>query len=506
MTRVISSLLSTILLAVSAVTGADCQPILLKPGASIVAPNTAVSVQLVRQGENRLLNLAFRKGLSAEGTTKVWKVSEGDIKAIQAAIEADHAVARSMFEVLWVQEDGKPADSASFAIGSERAVDVCFAGQTAVVAAPVVIPPGGKPPTGNPPENNPPAGNPPQGNPPGNNLPAANPPGANPVPNNAQKVASVSLEVCTEASKKWINEELKKQKGNGGFSAVVFDPLGNLCYWYPPRGGTEGDPIFVGVVAQKDWILDLSAPSFSPCALEPEEFAIKVGDTSVFNNPAFQAQGASKDQQYQVRSFPAQICFSPVVQVEIASRVLNPPDPLKTYKGTYTVNQAKRYRGGLQLGVLFTDLHDNGFEVRQVGGQSVAFDTGPVDNGPEWVASLVVYGLPHYLTALGTKTPYAGRDILHDQSLADRLGLLISVGIEHPGDRFGAGLSFELVAGLNVAGVYEWAKVDRLVGLSDQDPFSGTTADLPVRETWESGFTWALSLDLRYVTALFQHK
>ncbi len=113
--------------------------------------------------------------------------------------------------------------------------------------------------------------------------------------------------------------------------------------------------------------------------------------------------------------------------------------------------------------MVFTDLHDQTFGLRPDGtGQNLIFNEGPIDDGPRYFASLVVYGILHYLGTLGGGN-YPGRDIVNDNSIVDRLGAVMGVGAA----------------------------------------FAGTADEIPLKKRWENDFTFGFSIDMRYVADLF---
>lgn len=128
-----------------------------------------------------------------------------------------------------------------------------------------------------------------------------------------------------------------------------------------------------------------------------------------------------------------------------------------------------------------------------------------VDNsrGPEYVASLVVYGIPHYLRTLTGNSRYSGRDIVKENTLADRISLFMAFGLSDPQDTLGVGLSFELASGFDLTVTQLYRHIDELGGLSVGDPFSGGTGEMPTVRTWEDEVAIGLSIDGRYLAKFF---
>jgi hypothetical protein len=109
------------------------------------------------------------------------------------------------------------------------------------------------------------------------------------------------------------------------------------------------------------------------------------------------------------------------------------------------------------------------------------------------------------LKSLFTGEPYPGRVLQYDNALSDRLGLLLGVGLSHPKDEFVAGLTLELMTGVNLFIGKHWAKIDKLDGVAVGSTFSSSAA-LPKQTRWEQDISFGLALDLRYVTTLFDRK
>jgi hypothetical protein len=307
-----------------------------------------------------------------------------------------------------------------------------------------------------------------------------------------------------DSAKVWIasiaqDPKRKRTGSEDSFTAIVFSDSGAVCYRNRDYGVT-GDPIYVGLVTRNDATLPTSV-SFTPCELEKEEPSVRV-DAGL---DGFKPQAALKAALPPPVSplYEGRVCFNREVTIEVA--VTPAGKPAETWR--YAITQHIRYRATAQVGILSTDLHKSDFVlITDTGGTQRVFDKGPVDSGPEWYANVVIYGIAHYLHDLGGKTRYQGRDILHDQSWGDRLGLFFGVSLNEPTKRVSAGFSFELLAGVNALGGYERARVNELVGLNSGDPFPGSVSDLPIRDRWDGGFRWGVALDLRYLIAIFQRK
>jgi hypothetical protein len=311
--------------------------------------------------------------------------------------------------------------------------------------------------------------------------------------------SNINTETCRNTASRWwgdrLNEEgLTEEKAD--IVAIAFDTSGNRCF-VSPGYPTVGDRIVVTAVAPRNARVagTASEVGYDPCSIQSSAPSIYIGEAAAAFDP-FVPQAEAQT----VHVLAERRCFDPTVVVTWQQN--------GEVKGRYTVSQYQRYHATLQLGVQFSDLHDSTFGLRDEAGETIIFDKGPVESGPEYVASLVLYSLPRYFDSgfFGGGEGYRGRDILHDNAFTDRLGLVLSVGLDDFGDRFAAGLSFELIRGINVTWAYEFVKVNELAGLSIGDPFPGIESDIPTREKWEGESVVGISIDLRYVTALFSRE
>jgi hypothetical protein len=166
-----------------------------------------------------------------------------------------------------------------------------------------------------------------------------------------------------------------------------------------------------------------------------------------------------------------------------------------------TIEQATRYRATVNLGTLFTTLHDRSFALRPDGANQRIYAQGPDNAGPEYYAAFVLYALPRYLGALAGRR-YAGRDVVHETTLVDRLGGIMGVGLKDPRRQFITGLAVEALPGVSVTGTWYFSRVTQLAGVNEGDVFTGPAASIPTRQAWEHDFAWGVALDLRYVSAL----
>ncbi|MGB8951423.1 MAG: hypothetical protein WCC06_01965 [Candidatus Aminicenantales bacterium] len=301
----------------------------------------------------------------------------------------------------------------------------------------------------------------------------------------------------------WL-EEIKtdsRLSGKKDFVAVLFDE--NLKVIHVSRDYTAvGDWIFVGVLRDKAESTGNITVGYSPCAAEPEAPQVYVGDT--FTVPGKQAAKV----EYIIEKFPPKRCFNTLVTITVKKKGLDPNTRAHiTTEAEYVLQQYKRYRATLQMGVLFSNLQEQTFALKKDGNKTTIYSKGPENTGPQYVTSLVIYSFPRYLSGIfSSKHRFLGRDIIHDHTFTDRIGAVLGVGLNDPGCLFYLGFSFELLYGINLIGVYEFVRINELVGLKEGDEFSGTEAEIPTRAIWDKKIVFGLSIDLRYVTALFsQH-
>lgn len=316
-------------------------------------------------------------------------------------------------------------------------------------------------------------------------------------------VKTYTADGCRAAAGDWMSDTGIDGKGE---TVIIVEPGRGVCYRSEDYG-VVGDPIYVGVFTHDQTTWARSNISFEPCSLEPDAPAIySSGSLSAFGR-----QTATDGQPYFLFRHLPRACFNKSVSIEVSTLASAGAGAVERER--LQLNQFDRYRAGLQLGVVFTDLHRNTFGVRD---NVVTADDGTSTTdkvvylrelegqGPRYFASLTIYSVLHYLGELAGGGRYLGRDIVHDQSFVDRLGLVLGVGLKSPGDEFVGGFGLEVVRGLSLNGVWYFTKIDELSGLSIGEKFSGQAADIPVTKTWASKFELGMSVDARYMTALFQ--
>lgn len=343
-----------------------------------------------------------------------------------------------------------------------------------------------------------------------NDTPTATPP-ATPRPDGTASTAAqdptrpieenrYGVSDCPRAGPDWL-AKLRGQSAAARehLTVILFRENGVVCYRNRDYG-VQGDPIYAGVFLSDPSRWDAVVAEHDPCSLQPEAPAVYVsGDISQLNL-------RQSDQFYRVYPFPARSCYN----ASVAVRVKGPLPavgglPASQVNMQYLLNQYARYRGTIQVGILNTPQHDTNFGLRDSAGTKLVFNKGPVNRGPEYVASLVLYGIPHYLpTLFGSGERYSGRDIINDQSLQDRLGAVLGVGLNSPGKRFVAGFSLEVIYGINILGVWDIAQITELVGLKEGQPGPARAEDIPTRKSWQRKFVTGLSVDIVYMSKLLK--
>jgi hypothetical protein len=303
---------------------------------------------------------------------------------------------------------------------------------------------------------------------------------------------------CVKAGAQW-EDELFKRPGQrrGAFTELVFmegDAGGdaNVCY-YNRDYGVVGDPIYVGMFSAN--AVNWQAVRFEPCAAQSTSPNIQQSSEKF---PSTRQSGAV----YQLYTFLGRRCFNTVLDVSAVGNAAG-----QTVVQRYPMTQYDRYRATLQAGVLYTGLHQSEFALRSDQADTskhFIFDQGPTNRGPEYIASLQLYSVLKYFPSLLRGSAYPGRDPIHDQDLFDRLGAVVGVAITNPTQRFSVGASFEVIYGVSVTWVADYARINEVVPeVSMTTPFKGTVADIPVVKRWRQRPTIGISIDLRYLSVLF---
>jgi hypothetical protein len=316
------------------------------------------------------------------------------------------------------------------------------------------------------------------------------PPAGTPPPSNSETPPTEgSFEDCRQKGEAWARE-MTNQSHGAVFTMLVFMNSGEICY-RNRQESVEGDPIYVGIYSDKS--SDKWQPvQFSPCSLEDAAPSIFVSADTV-------RLSSAQTTNWSLLRIAPRTCFNESVGIKVSGKINGNDAQI-----AFTLLQYRLYRATLQLGVGFTTQHASDFGVvTNAAGQSVIHDSAATGRGPEYVVSLVIYGLPNYLFSLFSGPAYRGRDILHQQGFFDRIGLVTGVGLTDPTRRFILGGSFEVVYGLNALFVAEAYRHNELDGVAAGDMFMGAASDIPTHDVWHTKFVFGLSLDLRYVQEIF---
>jgi len=293
--------------------------------------------------------------------------------------------------------------------------------------------------------------------------------------------------------------EIQAQHPKSNFTFVVFMYDGQLCAEPELPYSVQGEPIYVGIYD------DLSDPHAVAPRLEAVPCTIEAAGVRIYAPASFAdvkaepvaSLGPPLPANWAITMFGPRVCFDPAIQLTVKA--------LKNAElaaiGQYTIGQTVRYHATIQLGAIFTDLHDREFALRADGETMRIREKGSFGTGPEYIASVLLYSLPRYLQK---GAHYQGRDIVHDNDWRDRIGGILGVGLSEPNRRFVAGVSLELLTGLNIMGLYEVAKVKELQEVKIGDPFTGGADTIPDRDVWKKHFVAGISIDLRYAVALFK--
>ena len=299
-----------------------------------------------------------------------------------------------------------------------------------------------------------------------------------------------SFEGCRLKGEEW-EREMANQSQGARFTMLVFMNSGEICYRNRPES-VEGDPIYVGIYSDVE--SDTWQPvQFTPCSLQDAAPAIFVSSETV------KLSSGSQTTNWTLVRIAPRTCFNEAVMIKANGKVKGNDAQI-----AFSLLQYRLYRATLQLGVDFTTQHGSDFGVvTNAAGQSVIHDSAATGRGPEYVVTMVIYGLPNYLYSFIGGPAYGGRDILHQQGWADRIGLVLGVGLTDPTRRFVGGGSLEVMYGLNVLFLAEAFRQSELDGVAAGDVFAGTADDIPTHDVWHTKFVFGLSLDLRYVQEIF---
>jgi hypothetical protein len=309
----------------------------------------------------------------------------------------------------------------------------------------------------------------------------------------------------TQWVRKFFADKRSSFLGRKEYVAILFDENLNPIH-FSDKVGTMGNPIYVGVLRKSNDTRNIEV-KFDPCPLEPEGPVIFKSDLARFaERQAGERVGAPVKFELIERSA---ICYSGTVTI----RVIREGET-----GEFILRQYKRYQATIQVGTIFSKYDEIEYGLlKDEEGKTRIYNKGPLDRGPQYTLSLVLYSLPRNLESLfSRKKRFKGRDIVNDLTWKDRLGAVIGVGLKNPFNRFYTGFSFEILKGINILAVWEFAKVKELAfGLEEGDEFYGVVDEtrvdpddpdegIPVRYKWKmfKKIVLGVSIDLRYFNLL----
>ena len=333
-------------------------------------------------------------------------------------------------------------------------------------------------------------------------APAAPPAGAAVVPGGPVVVAAAggngnaTPPMTPMECEQMVNSEIAKTQSRDKY--IVFNSQGQLCFQSTPIA--QGDMLRIALAVRSgENALEMPQGNLQTCSLRsatPNVYGAGVKLPQVAN------QGQTTYPADTLIPLTTRRCFDDQLTINLqALDRATGPKPAEANVGTAVqVQQYKRYQAGVYLGVVSSDLRDGDFGLRSLNGGNVIYDKNPQKRGPVYNVSVVVYGVANYITqGLG----YQGRDLVNDNGPLDRLGFVVAAGLTDPGKRFGMGLSYELIRGVNLQVLYEWANTKQLVDYSVGDPFTGTADQIPTHNEWDHTTSVGVSFDLTYVTQLF---
>ncbi len=292
-----------------------------------------------------------------------------------------------------------------------------------------------------------------------------------------------------------LSAQIAREQPGSDFTAVVFDEVSKaVCYQSTDRP-KFGGWIHVAVLTKDPLVWNAAKLTLNPCSLQDSKLALFAPESLPEGN--FAQSGV-----YRLRRFQSRRCYDPTVNITVENEARPGTNDVKITM-RHELAQARRYHAALQLGVIFTNLHDHSFGLTRDRDTTRVFDKGPVRNGPEFTATILIYSLLNQMRGLLGGERYAGRELVADNSVLDRIGGVLGAGLNKPGDRFLAGLAYEAVPGVNASVVWNTARVSRLTGIQPGAAFAGTEQQLPVRREWRHDVAFGLSLDLTYATKLF---
>lgn len=296
---------------------------------------------------------------------------------------------------------------------------------------------------------------------------------------------------CAAAAQRWKSDNANEWQDGKNKLLVLFNREARVCY-ESDLMPSQGDIVYAGLVAGPDDDFDDWDIQFAQCSRQPITPPVHIsGELAKFTPQAGDG--------FALKIGDVRRCWDKEITLTATVKQQG-----KEAKGTRPVSFYERFRATLQLGALHTDLRETDFGLRDSGGQNIIYNKQPSEKGPEYVASLVVYGVPNSFLFGGLTDGYHGRDIINEHRWQDRTGLMLLAGLKDPSDRFGVGLSFELAYGINVFVAHQWYRQRHLVGVAEGDVFAGDAASITTKLDWNTDTSFGLSFDMRYLMALLK--
>lgn len=293
---------------------------------------------------------------------------------------------------------------------------------------------------------------------------------------------------CDGSADIWMKDNVKAHSKNNTILIVFDESNGGVCF---RRGSkreyrvSEGDKILVGVYGNK---ANLDKYRLDAVSCNLEEATPKIFDSVP---KAIEKQSAANG----LRIFDAIECYSAEVTLQVRKS-----DNSLAYETK--IKQYERYDATFQVGVLWTDLDDATYSVFDDGQGNKTIRSDTNDNkGPQYVGSVVIYGIGYQVAEIFGGPHYSGRDIVNENKFLDRLGFGLSVGLDNPKDTFGFGLSFELFSGINLTATRLYRNIEVLDDYAVGDTFTGS--QIPQKKSWEHDTVFGLSIDGRYLAKYF---
>lgn len=300
--------------------------------------------------------------------------------------------------------------------------------------------------------------------------------------------AAAAPSLVTPSSCEALSESLKK--GARYEEWVIFDAAGNVCY--QPATLRQRDQLnFVMAWTSAQEVRNDVTALPGQCT--------KATAAPVVRDALEEKQVMARNVITAYRRLLSMICASDSPQVTLTIPAQGNASA-KTVSHTFPLYE--RETAAIHTGVVFSKLRDPSYGLRTLNGQTTIVNEEASNRGPEYVAMVVVHALPRYfLSPVGFS--YPGRDLTHDNEWQDRLGLAFSFGLQEPKRRLGVGLSYEIAKGINLVGLSEWMKRDRLSGVAEGDVFAGAATDIPKRKHWDRSFALGITFDTAYLAKIF---